>query len=150
MKKNSFTPISPKKYSCYGLKKIHTRNLITKKIPADRKFPTPAPLPPPPHNFSNDPSLSMKRTKNIDSSAWTKSISSEVLYRVNQFESTLRRAVDRHVMSIQHIVSFVFYSRSLKVTPYRSRWSGCLDLHYREWSGIFCLVSALFSLDTIL
>ena len=29
--KNSCTPINPKKYSCYGLKKIHTRNLITKK-----------------------------------------------------------------------------------------------------------------------
>ena len=31
-------PINPKTYSCYGLKKIHTRNLITKKIPAARKF----------------------------------------------------------------------------------------------------------------
>ena len=39
--KNSRTPINPKKYSCYGLKKIHTRNLITKKIPAARKFPSP-------------------------------------------------------------------------------------------------------------
>ena len=26
--KNSCTPINPKKYSCYGLKKIHTMNLI--------------------------------------------------------------------------------------------------------------------------
>ena len=33
-------------------KKIHTRNLITKKIPAARKFPSP-------HNFSNGPSLSV-------------------------------------------------------------------------------------------
>ena len=33
--------------------KIHTRNLITKKIPAARKFPFPLP-----HNFSNGPSLS--------------------------------------------------------------------------------------------
>ena len=41
MKKNSCTPINPKKYSCKGLKKIHTRNLITKKIPAARKFPSP-------------------------------------------------------------------------------------------------------------
>ena len=32
-------------------KKIHTRNLITKKIPAARKFP------PLSHNFSNGPSL---------------------------------------------------------------------------------------------
>ena len=31
MKKNSCTPINPKKYSCHVLKKIHTRNLITKK-----------------------------------------------------------------------------------------------------------------------
>ena len=30
-KKKLCTPINPKKYSCYGLKKIHTRNLITKK-----------------------------------------------------------------------------------------------------------------------
>ena len=30
-KKNSCTLINPKKYSCYGLKKIHARNLITKK-----------------------------------------------------------------------------------------------------------------------
>ena len=33
-------------------KKIHTRNLITKKIPAARKSP-----PPHSHNFSNGPSL---------------------------------------------------------------------------------------------
>ena len=30
-KKNSFTPINPKKYSRYGLKKIHTRNMLTEK-----------------------------------------------------------------------------------------------------------------------
>ena len=53
MKKNSCTPVNPKKYSCYGLKKFHTRNLITKKILAARKFPPP----PPTHNFSNSPSL---------------------------------------------------------------------------------------------
>ena len=34
-------------------KKIHTRNLITKKKSCDSKIP----LPPPPHNFSNGPSL---------------------------------------------------------------------------------------------
>ena len=38
MKNNSCTPINPKKYSCYGLKKNHTRNLITKKILAARKL----------------------------------------------------------------------------------------------------------------
>ena len=31
MKKNACTPINTKKYSYYGLKKLHTRNLITKK-----------------------------------------------------------------------------------------------------------------------
>ena len=51
MKKNSCTPINPKKYSCYGLKKIHTRNLITKKNSCLSKIPHP------PHNFSNGPSL---------------------------------------------------------------------------------------------
>ena len=54
--KNSCTPINPKKYSCYGLKKIHTRNLRTKKIPAARKFPSL------PHNFSNGPSLNLGKT----------------------------------------------------------------------------------------
>ena len=34
-------PINPKKYSCYGLKNIHTRNLMTKKNSWARKFPTP-------------------------------------------------------------------------------------------------------------
>ena len=52
-KKNSRTPINPKKYSCKGLKKIHTRNLITKKNSCGSKIPLP-----PPHNFSNGPSLS--------------------------------------------------------------------------------------------
>ena len=49
--KNSCTPINPKKYSCYGPKKIHTRNLITKKNSCRSKIPHP------PHNFSNGPSL---------------------------------------------------------------------------------------------
>ena len=47
MKKNSCTPINPKKYSCYGLKKIHTRNLITKKNSCGSKIP----IPPPPITF---------------------------------------------------------------------------------------------------
>ena len=34
---------SAKKYSCYGVKKVHARNLITEKIPAARKFPSPPP-----------------------------------------------------------------------------------------------------------
>ena len=37
-------------------KKIHTRNLMMKKIPAARRFP------PPPYNFSNGPSLKGKRS----------------------------------------------------------------------------------------
>jgi len=51
MKKNSCTPVTPKKYSCCGLTKIHTRTLITKKIRAAQKFPSP-------HNFSNGSSRS--------------------------------------------------------------------------------------------
>ena len=47
MKKNSCTPIYPKKYSCFGLKKIHTRNLITKKNSCGSKIP----VPPPPITF---------------------------------------------------------------------------------------------------
>ena len=47
--KNSCSSINPKKYSCYGLNKIHTRNLITKKNSSK--------IPHPPHNFSNGPSL---------------------------------------------------------------------------------------------
>ena len=44
MKKHSCTPINPKKYSCYGLKKIHTRNLITKKNSCGSKIPIPPPI----------------------------------------------------------------------------------------------------------
>ena len=36
-------PINPKKYSCYGLKKIYTRNLITKKNSCGSKIPLPHP-----------------------------------------------------------------------------------------------------------
>ena len=42
LKANANPPINPKKYSCYGLRKIHTRNLITKKIRLENspsKFP---------------------------------------------------------------------------------------------------------------
>ena len=39
-------------------KKIHSRNLITKKIPAARKFPTPVD-----HNFSNGPALRQVKRK---------------------------------------------------------------------------------------
>ena len=41
MKKNSRTPINPKKYSCYGLKKVHTRNVIRKKNFCGSKIPPP-------------------------------------------------------------------------------------------------------------
>ena len=43
MKKIQARQLILKKYSCYGLKKIHTRNFMTKKIPAARKFPSPPP-----------------------------------------------------------------------------------------------------------
>ena len=52
--KNSCMPINPKKYSCYSLKKIHTRNLIMKKnscCSKIRHFP---------HNFSNGPYLMLE------------------------------------------------------------------------------------------
>ena len=58
-KKNSCTPINPKKYSCYGLKKIHTRNLITKNNSCGSKIPHPH------HNFSNGPSLNTPALKII-------------------------------------------------------------------------------------
>ena len=52
MKRNSCTPINPKKYSCYGLKKIHTRNFTTKKYSWGSKIPHfPAPPPPPTITF---------------------------------------------------------------------------------------------------
>ena len=56
--KNSCTPINPKKYSCYDLKKNHTRNLITKKHSCGSKIP-----PPPPINIFNGPSLSCIQLK---------------------------------------------------------------------------------------
>ena len=37
--KNSCTPINPKKYSCFGLKIIRTRNLITRKNSCGSKIP---------------------------------------------------------------------------------------------------------------
>ena len=66
--KNSRTPINPKKYSCYGLKKIHTRNVIRKKNSYGSKIPHP----PPPHNFSNGPSLTKPRvdTTNREWYSW--------------------------------------------------------------------------------
>ena len=43
-KKNSCTPINPKKYSCHGLKKKNSyKEFDNEKIPAARKFPTPPP-----------------------------------------------------------------------------------------------------------
>ena len=42
--KNSCTPINPKKYCYYGLKKIHSRNLITKKNFALENSPPPPPI----------------------------------------------------------------------------------------------------------
>ena len=51
MKKNSCTPINPKKYINYGLKKIHTRT-----VDNENKFLL-LENSPPLHNFSNGPSL---------------------------------------------------------------------------------------------
>ena len=52
MKKNSCTPINPKKYSCYGLKKNSY-----KEFDNEKKFLRLENSPPPPHNFSKGPSL---------------------------------------------------------------------------------------------
>ena len=38
------TSIDPKKYSCFGLKEIRTRNLITKKNSCGSKIPLPPPI----------------------------------------------------------------------------------------------------------
>ena len=53
MKKNSCTPINPKKYSCNGLKNSF------KEFDNEKKFLRleNSPPPPPPHNFSKGPSL---------------------------------------------------------------------------------------------
>ena len=59
MKKNSCTPINPKKYSCNGLNKIHAKNLITKKNSCSSKIPLP------PHNFSNGPSLMLNLSRQL-------------------------------------------------------------------------------------
>ena len=47
-KKIHVRQLTLKKYSCHSLKKIHKRNLIAKKIPVARKFPSQPPPPPPP------------------------------------------------------------------------------------------------------
>ena len=52
MKKNSCTPINPKKYSCFGLKKNSYKEFDNAK-----KFLRLENSPPSPHNFSNGPSL---------------------------------------------------------------------------------------------
>ena len=58
--KNSCTLINPKRYSCYGLKKL------IQGIPAARKSPSPHP-----HNFSNGPSLKATVTRHLSSpTAW--------------------------------------------------------------------------------
>ena len=56
MKKNSCTPINPKKMFMLQPKKNSYKEFDDeKKIPAARKFP------PPPHNFSNGPSLMLQQ-----------------------------------------------------------------------------------------
>ena len=58
-----------KKYSCYGLKKIHRRNLITKKNSCGSKiFSSPHPAPPPlplPAKFPTGPSLRIHYWKTL-------------------------------------------------------------------------------------
>ena len=87
MKKNSCTPINPKKYSCYGLKKIHTRNLITKKNSCGSK------IPPPPHNISNGPSLRL--VYNQSQSKTIKTNQTCILYSISMIliSNLVRRSV---------------------------------------------------------
>ena len=56
-KKNHAGQLTVQKYSCYGLKKIHTRDLITKKNSCGSKIPHP------PHNVSNGPSLKFEAAR---------------------------------------------------------------------------------------
>ena len=57
-KKKLCTPINPKKYSCYGLKKNSY-----KKFDNEKKFLRLENPPPPHHNFSNGPSLRVQATR---------------------------------------------------------------------------------------
>ena len=56
MKKNSCTPINPKKYSCYGLKHSYKEYDDKKKNSCDSKIPHS------PHNFSNGRPLAEVQT----------------------------------------------------------------------------------------
>ena len=83
--KNSCKPINPKKYSCYGLKKIRARNLITKKNSSGSKIPLPT------HNFSNGPSLKSshvceKRSNHLESKTVATSRTSQSLHQCNARE----------------------------------------------------------------
>ena len=78
MKKNSCTPINPKKYSCSGLKKNSYKEFDNeKKFLRLENSP-----PPPPHDFSNGPSLTLTNC------------SKEILYTViDQSKLELKRGV---------------------------------------------------------
>ena len=67
MEKKLCTSINPKKYSCFGLKEIRTKNLITKKNSCGSKIPFPPPL----NNLSNGPPLSQ----------WKITLGKEEIYR---------------------------------------------------------------------
>ena len=56
--------------------KKNKRNLMTKKVPAAQKFPTP----PPPHNFSNGPSLTLVTWSILNHSLFCDGIQKAVLF----------------------------------------------------------------------
>ena len=55
--------------------KKNKRNLMTKKVPAAKKFPTP-----PPHNFSNGPSLTLVTWSILNHSLFCDGIQKAVLF----------------------------------------------------------------------
>ena len=63
--KNACTPINPKKYLFYVLKKNSYKEFDNDKNSCGSK------IPPPPHNFSNGPSLNLHKTRTDSTHALT-------------------------------------------------------------------------------
>ena len=114
MKKNSCTPINPKKYSCNGLNKIHAKNLITKKNSCSSKIPLS------PHNFANGLSLRYL------SEPWCFLLCStvHVLFLFSYFCRGLCHGRDTHHLLQQY----------QDIHPVSSVWS-IEQLHMSEWTG---------------
>ena len=127
MKKNSCTPINPKKYSCNGLNKIHAKNLITKKNSCSSKIPLP------PLNFSNGPSLKGQlpgifKLEDIRLLFPTKTdiVSCDRMTISNQ-NKAWNRETSRRTVTTHRAIRYHFETRQI--------------LSYRGREGKFCLVS---------